>query len=939
MSNGGYCPIGGKCNNPEYCAEGSIFEQANQAGVCRSCGLDVVKAGYYCANGTSSICPPGFFCPIAGTSGPIPCPEGYFCKQGFQEPVSCPWFSQCPRGATNQIPTWGAIFIIVVIGIIVAAFSIWLWLYRRNKEKNATSQGAAHQRTTEIYNSVVQALTGVYLQSQRMQGFTNDIKYTPVDIRFEHLSMTLKWGTRRQILQDVTGEFPAGSLSAVMGPSGGGKTTFMNALSNRAPYGDVTGKVWVNGFEGNFGEYPKQLGFVPQDDIMFDRLTVYQNLYYSAMVRLPEDMPREKKLKIIEDVIQVLDLEQVRHTIVGSPGRRGISGGQKKRVNIGIELVAYPRVLFLDEPTSGLDSAASMAVTKCLARMRTLGITVVCVIHQPRYAIFRQFTHCLLLGKGGRTVYIGKTSQAEDYFVSHGFRIPRGENVADWFIDIISGGVDHHLPDGSVDRDFKKEDLFEYWTDYQAQQAENPQDARPVPSFSRTVSVRSLGATNSENSGIFQSQDELRNRLCELLDAEPDEDLTPQQIYRLARLFEIECDLSEARELYRVLKAEQGEVTCESFAAMIHGGATEQVHLESRQVLPDLSRLKDRQIATVGQQLGHFLSRNVALISLGQVFLDLCLNFLAAVIIGTTVQRTNGYDMMANNNMMGLMFFAIMIGSGSLQVYGFEFLAFERDASAGTSVLAYWGSKTLCHLLDTFLFTLIFTATWVLIIQANYNGAYGYCIFFVFAWWVTGFGQLMTVVFPFAISLLLAVIVPVEFVTMFGGVSPPVTSDGFFQKAATYFGCGYYATELLTMAEFTALPSNILDLDDVAETVHNLKYGTSYYVLRDFCVLFGMGLIWRLLTLAWLQIIVKYRRDGLDSMVPWLARLIDYFNGKFNPVVKDARSHDGKEIEEEKSSSGNDLTSSLSSDSSDSQSDTTEASTAQPGTERISYAV
>ncbi|KAF4648919.1 hypothetical protein FOL47_002646, partial [Perkinsus chesapeaki] len=150
--------------------------------------------------------------------------------------------------------------------------------------------------------------------------------------------MTLKWGTRKQILQDVTGEFPAGSLTAVMGPSGGGKTTFMNALSNRAPYGDVTGKIWVNGFEGNFGEYPKQVGFVPQDDIMFDRLTVYQNLYYSAMVRLPEDMPREKKLKIIEDVIQVLDLEQVRHTVVGSPGKRGISGGQKKRVNIGIEL-------------------------------------------------------------------------------------------------------------------------------------------------------------------------------------------------------------------------------------------------------------------------------------------------------------------------------------------------------------------------------------------------------------------------------------------------------------------------------------------------------------------------------------------------------------------------------------------------------------------------
>ncbi|EER06912.1 hypothetical protein Pmar_PMAR008343 [Perkinsus marinus ATCC 50983] len=248
--------------------------------------------------------------------------------------------------------------------------------------------------------------------------------------------------------------------------------------------------------------------------------------------------------------------------------------------------------------------------------------------------------------------------------------------------------------------------------------------------------------------------------------------------------------------------------------------------------------------------------------------------------------------------MMGLMFFAIMIGAGCLQVYSFEFLAFERDASAGTSVLAYWASKTLCHLFDTFLFTLIFTATWYLIIQANYNGVYGYCIFFIFAWWVTGFGQLMTVVFPMAISLLLAVIVPVEFVTMFGGVSPPISSDGFFQKAATYFGCGYYATELLTMAEFTALPSNILDLNVVADTVHGCKYGSSYYILRDVCILVGMGLIWRLCTLAWLEIIVKYRRDGLDSMLPWLAHLIDYFNTKFNPVVKDPDSHKPRDQDE-----------------------------------------
>lgn len=100
------------------------------------------------------------------------------------------------------------------------------------------------------------------------------------------------------------------------------------------------------------------------------------------------------------------------------------------------------------------------------------------------------------------------------------------------------------------------------------------------------------------------------------------------------------------------------------------------------------------------------------------------------------------------------------------------------------------------------------------------------------------------------------------------------------------------------MAEFTALPSNILDLNVVADTVHGCKYGSSYYILRDVCILVGMGLIWRLCTLAWLEIIVKYRRDGLDSMLPWLAHLIDYFNTKFNPVVKDPDSHKPRDQDE-----------------------------------------
>jgi ABC-type multidrug transport system ATPase subunit len=126
----------------------------------------------------------------------------------------------------------------------------------------------------------------------------------------------------------------------------------MNALANRASYGVITGSVSLNGVEGDtIGKFPRLTGMVPQDDIMHDDLTVYENLSFSAQLRLPSSMTDEQKKAIVEDALHLIGLDLIRDSVVGSPEKRGVSGGQKKRVNIGIELVAYPRVLFLDEPT------------------------------------------------------------------------------------------------------------------------------------------------------------------------------------------------------------------------------------------------------------------------------------------------------------------------------------------------------------------------------------------------------------------------------------------------------------------------------------------------------------------------------------------------------------------------------------------------------------
>jgi len=150
-------------------------------------------------------------------------------------------------------------------------------------------------------------------------------------------------------------------------------------------------------------------------------------------------MPNKQKHNIIEDVLMTLQIDHIAGSVVGSPENRGISGGQKKRVNIGMELVAYPKILFLDEPTSGLDSAAASMTANCLKKMTDLGINIVCVIHQPRYSVFTTFTHVLLLAPGGKQVYLGSTNTIHEYFIRLGFEFKTGENVADWIIDVVSG--------------------------------------------------------------------------------------------------------------------------------------------------------------------------------------------------------------------------------------------------------------------------------------------------------------------------------------------------------------------------------------------------------------------------------------------------------------------------------------------------------------------
>lgn len=143
---------------------------------------------------------------------------------------------------------------------------------------------------------------------------------------------------------------------------------------------------------------------------------MFEILETSAATRLPAHFSAFQRRKLVEETLALLGLSEVRHSVAGDATRRSLSGGQRRRLSVGIELVASPLVLFLDEPTSGLDSSSASALIAALRKLSRTGLTIGAVIHQPRFEIFEMFDDVLLLGKGGQTVFQGRVSDLQPYF-------------------------------------------------------------------------------------------------------------------------------------------------------------------------------------------------------------------------------------------------------------------------------------------------------------------------------------------------------------------------------------------------------------------------------------------------------------------------------------------------------------------------------------------
>jgi len=244
----------------------------------------------------------------------------------------------------------------------------------------------------------------------------------------------------QRLLQDINIVISPGRRVAVMGASGSGKSTLLAVLSGRAAYGRVSGKILVSGQQADDLRFLRSVtGYVPQDDVLHGELTVQENIRFQSALRLPSDTSDAQLEASVKEVATDLNLNAILSSRVGTPELRGVSGGQRKRVSIAMELVSQPQLLFADEPTSGLDSTTSHEVVKCLnSAAGRLGTTVVAVIHQPRYETLCLFDDLVLLGAGGGLVYSGPTLNVVEHFRdTMRVTFPPNANPADILLDAI----------------------------------------------------------------------------------------------------------------------------------------------------------------------------------------------------------------------------------------------------------------------------------------------------------------------------------------------------------------------------------------------------------------------------------------------------------------------------------------------------------------------
>ncbi|XP_017004485.1 ATP-binding cassette sub-family G member 1 [Drosophila takahashii] len=265
-------------------------------------------------------------------------------------------------------------------------------------------------------------------------------KRPAVDLAFHNLTYRVKEGNRsnaKTILKGVSGRLRSGELTAIMGPSGAGKSTLLNILSGYKTQ-SIEGSVTMNGAERNLSAFRKLSAYIMQDNQLHGNLTVQEAMTVATNLKLSKKFTKPEKHSMIDDILLTLSLSEHRYTMT-----RNLSGGQKKRLSIALELVSNPPIMFFDEPTSGLDSSTCFQCIHLLKMLAAGGRTVICTIHQPSARLFEMFDQLYTLADG-QCVYQGSTKQLVPFLSTLNLECPSYHNPASYVIEVSCGEHGDH---------------------------------------------------------------------------------------------------------------------------------------------------------------------------------------------------------------------------------------------------------------------------------------------------------------------------------------------------------------------------------------------------------------------------------------------------------------------------------------------------------------
>ncbi|KAL1509071.1 hypothetical protein ABEB36_003869 [Hypothenemus hampei] len=286
--------------------------------------------------------------------------------------------------------------------------------------------------------------------------FNMEPSNAPVEIKFQNVSYSVTEGSifkkriKKEILHEVNGRFPAGQLIAIMGPSGAGKSTLLNVLSGYSIQG-VEGRVSINGTPRKLKAFRRLSCYITQEDRLQPLLTVQENMQTSADLKLPSNTTQKDKEAIIKEILTTLGLNDTKNRSIANTLTRGLSGGQKKRLSIALELVSNPLVMFLDEPTTGLDSSSCKLCLELLKVLARQGRTIICTIHQPSASLFQMFDQVYVLS-AGKCLYQGGAQKMLQFFEDVQFRCPKFHNPADYVIELACGEHGQDKIDKMIER-------------------------------------------------------------------------------------------------------------------------------------------------------------------------------------------------------------------------------------------------------------------------------------------------------------------------------------------------------------------------------------------------------------------------------------------------------------------------------------------------------